>query len=650
MTRPLWEPSPKKIKESSVTHFIANVNDKYSLRIENYWDLDAWSVAEPEKFWSLVWDFCGVIAKHKGDIVLVHGKHMQDARWFPSAQLNFAENLLRRRDDATALIFWGEDKVKRHISYRELYDAVSRMAQALSAQGVQVGDRVVGFLPNLPEAIMLMLATSSIGATWSSCSPDFGVQGVLDRFSQIEPTILISADGYYFNGKTIDCLDRLVAIEKGLPTLKKVVVVPYIRELPNLSALKNAVLLDTFVKPYRSQKITFVQLPFNHPLYILFSSGTTGVPKCIVHGAGGTLLQHIKEHVLHVGLCDGDRLFYQTTCGWMMWNWLCSGLAVGATLLLYDGFPLYRRGTILFDFADAEHMTVFGTSAKYIEALLKGGITPRTTHKLEHMNVMLSTGSPLSPEDFDFVYKHIKSSVRLSSISGGTDIVSCFVQGSPVLPVWRGEIQCRGLGLKVEIYNQQGESVQKEKGELVCTAPFPAMPIGFWNDTDGTKYHAAYFEKFADVWCHGDYAEITSHRGFILYGRSDTVLNPGGVRIGTAEIYRQVEQVNEVVESIAVSQEWGSDVRTILFVKLRDNLLLNEELASSIRKQILKNTTVYHVPAKILQVTDIPRTKSGKIVEIAVRDVVNERTIQNQEALANPEALEQFKNRPELLK
>lgn len=624
-------------------------NIRYALQLANYWDLDAWSVAEPEKFWSLVWDFCGVIAKHKGDTVLVRGKRMQDARWFPSAQLNFAENLLRRRDDAVAIIFWGEDKVKRHISYRELYDTVSRMVQALSAQGVREGDRVAGFLPNLPEAVMLMLAATSIGATWSSCSPDFGVSGVLDRFSQIEPTILLSADGYYFNGKTIDCLNRLVEIEQGLPTLKKIVVVPYVSELPDISALKNAVLLDAFIEPYRPSAIEFVQLPFNHPLYILFSSGTTGVPKCIVHGAGGTLLQHLKEHVLHVDLHKDDRLFYQTTCGWMMWNWMVSGLAVGATLILYDGFSLYKRGTILFDFADAEDMTVFGTSAKYIEALLKGGITPRTTHKLEHMKVILSTGSPLSPEDFDFVYTHIKPSVRLSSISGGTDIISCFVQGSPVLPVWRGEIQCRGLGLKVEIYNEQGKPVRGEKGELVCIAPFPAMPVGFWNDPAGKKYHAVYFEKFANVWCHGDYAELTDHHGFILYGRSDAVLNPGGVRIGTAEIYRQVEQVDAVVESIAVSQEWGVDMRTILFVKLRNGLLLNEELAATIRKQILKNTTAHHVPAKILQVTDIPRTKSGKIVEIAVRDVVHGRVIQNQEALANPEALDQYKNRPELL-
>ena len=428
------------------------------------------------------------------------------------------------------------------------------------------------------------------------------------------------------------------------------IVIPYVDELPDLSALKNGILLNEFIKPYHARTIEFTQFPFNHPLYILFSSGTTGVPKCIVHGAGGTLLQHIKEHILHVDIREGDHLFYQTTCGWMMWNWLVSGLAVGAILFLYDGFPLYRRGTILFDFADAEDITVFGTSAKYIEALLKGGITPRTTHRLKNLKVILSTGSPLSPEDFDFIYTQIQPSIRLSSISGGTDIVSCFVQGSPLLPVWRGEIQCRGLGLKVEIYNERGESVREEKGELVCTAPFPSMPIGFWNDPNGKKYYAAYFEKFANVWCHGDYAELTNHRGFIFYGRSDAVLNPGGIRIGTAEIYRQVEQINDVVESIAISQEWGTDTRTILFVKLRNGLLLSKDLISTIRKQILKNTTVHHVPAKILQVTDIPRTKSGKIVEIAVRDIVHGRPVKNREALANPEALEQFKNRPELLK
>jgi len=650
MTKPLWQPAPDTVPQSNVTRFMREANSRYSAQVTEYWDLDAWSVAEPEKFWSLVWDFCGVVAKCKGSTVLERGDRMMDARWFSSARLNFAENLLRRRDDAVAIVFWSEDKIKQHITYTELYDMVSRMAQALRAQGVLEGDRVAGFLPNIPEAVMLMLATASIGATWSSCSPDFGVQGVLDRFGQIEPTILISADGYYFNGKTIDCLNRLSEIEHGLPTLKKVIVVSYVSESPDLSALQNAATLDMFIKPYFPRAIEFAQLPFNHPLYILFSSGTTGVPKCIVHGAGGTLLQHIKEHVLHVDIREGDRLFYQTTCGWMMWNWLVSGLAAGATLLLYDGFPLYRRGTILFDFADAEDMTVFGTSAKYIEALLKGGMTPRTTHRLKNLKVILSTGSPLSPEDFDFVYTNMKPDVRLSSISGGTDIVSCFVLGCPALPVWRGEIQCRGLGLKVEIYNEQGEPVCEEKGELVCTAPFPAMPIGFWNDPDGKKYHAAYFEKFAGIWCHGDYAELTSHRGFILYGRSDAVLNPGGVRIGTAEIYRQVEQISDVVESIAVSQEWGSDTRTVLFVKLRDGLLLNEELTNTIRKQILKNTTVHHVPAKILQVTDIPRTRSGKIVEIAVRDIVHGRPIKNREALANPEALEQFKNRSELLK
>ena len=462
--------------------------------------------------------------------------------------------------------------------------------------------------------------------------------------------VLISADGYYHAGAAHDSLPRLCEIERRLPTLKKTIIVPYTRATPDISVFAHGVLLNDYVAPHTGEDIPFAQLPFDHPLYIVFSSGTTGAPKCIVHGAGGTLLQHLKEHLLHVDLREDDRIFYNTTCGWMMWNWLVSALALGATLLLYDGSPLHRRGRILFDFADAEGMTVFGTSAKYIETLMKAGLRPRGTHKLQALRTMLSTGSPLLPEDFDYVYEHIKPDIRLSSISGGTDIISCFMQGSPLLPVWRGEIQCRGLGLQVQIYNEAGVRVVGEKGELVCAAPFPAMPVGFWNDREGKKYRAAYFEKFPGVWCHGDYAEETIRGGFIIYGRSDATLNPGGVRVGTAEIYRQVEAVPEVLESIAVGQSWQGDERVILFVKLRPGVALTPELTQRIRSQILLHTTSHHVPAKVLRVDDIPRTRNGKITELAVRDVIHNRPVKNREALQNPEALEYFKNRPELQK
>ncbi len=647
---PLWRPDPDQASRSNVARFMKFVTERFGARLGDYWELDRWAIEFPEKFWVLVWEFGNVIAETRGETVLEHGERMPGARWFPQARLNFAENLLRRRDETLALAFWGEDKVKRHVSHRELYDAVSRLAQALRSQGVGVDDRVVGFIPNMPEAVIAMLATTSLGAVWSSCSPDFGVQGVLDRFGQVEPKVLISADGYYYNGKTHDCLARLAEIEPKLPTLEKILVVPYVSAAPDISGVKNGALLQDFMAPHPARTIDFARLPFAHPLYIMFSSGTTGVPKCIVHSAGGALLQHLKEHLLHVDIHAGDRLFYYTTCGWMMWNWLVSGLASGASLLLFDGSPFYPSGNILFDYADAEGMTVLGTSAKCIEGWSKNEYTPIAAHRLDHLKVILSTGSPLSPEDFDYVYEDIKHDVRLSSISGGTDIISCFVLGNPVLPVWRGEIQCRGLGMKVEIFNDQGQPVHGEKGELVCTAPFPVMPIGFWNDPEGKKYRAAYFERFPNVWCHGDYAEFTAHNGFIIYGRSDAVLNPGGVRIGTAEIYRQVDQLDEVAESIVIGQEWGNDVRVVLFVKLKGGVTLNEPLTNKIKSQIRINTTPRHVPAKIVQVNDIPRTKSGKIVELAVREVVHDRPVKNIEALANPEALEQFRGREELRK
>jgi len=566
---------------------------------------------------------------------LINPERMPGAKWFPEGRLNFAENLLRERDAMLAISFWGEDKVKRQLSRRQLYDMVSRLSQALKAEGVGKGDRVAGYLPNLPEATAAMLATASIGAVWSSCSPDFGVQGVVDRFGQIEPKVFFCADSYLYGGKTFDLAQKNAEILARLPSVRKAVRVSY------------AGGFGDFLDNFSPAQIAFEPVEFNHPLYILYSSGTTGVPKCIVHGTGGTLLQHIKEHRLHSDIKPGDRVFYFTTLGWMMWNWLMSSLASDAALLLYDGSPFVGRGKILFDMADAEGMTHFGTSAKFIDALAKTGLKPRETHSLGTLRAVLSTGSPLSAEGFDYVYQNIKEDVCLSSISGGTDIVSCFVLGNPTGPVWRGEIQAKGLGLAVEVFDENGLPTNG-KGELVCTKPFPAMPLGFWNDPDGSRYHAAYFEKYPNVWRHGDWCEITGHGGMIIYGRSDAVLNPGGVRIGTAEIYRQVEQLEEVVESLVIGQDWESDVRVVLFVKLREGQALDDGLINRIKKKIRDNTTSRHVPAKILQVSDIPRTKSGKIVELAVRDVVHGRQPKNLEALANPEALDFFRNRAEL--
>ena len=644
----LWQPSKERIARSNISAFIKLVNKRWQAGVADSDALYEWSISQPEQFWTSVWDFCGVIAERRGERVLVDGDKMPGAQWFPDAKLNFAENLLRRRDDEDAMVFWGEDKVRRRMSFAEVYDAVSRTAQAMTVAGVKQGDRVAAFMPNMPETIIFMLAASSIGAIWSSCSPDFGVQGVLDRFGQIEPAILFAVEGYYYNGKVIDTLPRVAEIAKNLPSLKCAVIVSYTRERPDIALIPKAIHLKDFVGRYESKTIAFRQLPFNHPLYILYSSGTTGVPKCIVHGAGGTLLQHLKEHQLHTDLKRGDRLFYFTTCGWMMWNWLASGLATGATLLLYDGSPFYPGPDILFDLADDERMTVFGTSAKYIDALNKAGARPVETHSLVTLKAMASTGSPLVAEGFDYVYRAIKKDLLLSSISGGTDIVSCFVLGNPTLPVYRGEIQCRGFGLAVKVFDDDGKAVTGTKGELVCTSPFPSMPIYFWSDPEGAKYRAAYFDRFPGVWCHGDYMELTGRGTCIIYGRSDATLNPGGVRIGTAEIYRQVERLEEVVESLVIGQDWDNDVRVVLFVRLRENLLLDDGLTKKIKDQIRSNTTPRHVPAKIVQVSDIPRTKSGKIVELAVRNVVHGNAVKNLEALANPEALEHFKDRAEL--
>ena len=648
MAEMLWRPSPERIAGANITRFAALVRERHGVDAGDYAALHRWSIENRAAFWSMIWEYGGVIGEQGDGPVLVDGDRMPGAKWFPDARLNFAENLLRRRDDATAVLFRGEDRVRRSLSFRELHDAVSVLAQALRAAGVAKGDRVAGYLPNMPEAVIAMLATASIGAIWSSASPDFGVQGVVDRFGQIAPRVLFSADGYFYGGRRHDSIGRLAPVAERIPSIEHVVVVPYTTGAPDVTAVEKAVLLDEFTAGRTPADVAFERLPFDHPLYVMYSSGTTGAPKCIVHGAGGTLLQHIKELSLHSDVKRGGRLLYFTTCGWMMWNWQVSALACGATLALYDGSPFHPDGNALFDYVAEEGIETFGTSAKYIDAVKKAGLAPAKTHDLSKLEAILSTGSPLVPESFDFVYESIKRDLRLSSISGGTDIVSCFVLGNPAAPVHRGEIQCLGLGLDVHAFDEDGRSVVGEKGELVCTRAFPSMPVGFWNDPDGRKYHDAYFARFDNVWRHGDYVEITERGGVVIYGRSDAVLNPGGVRIGTAEIYREVEQLDEVVEGLAIGQEWEGDVRVVLFVILREGVALDEALETKIRSRIRANATPRHVPARIVRVTDIPRTRSGKITELAVRDVVHGRAVKNKEALANPDALDQFAGRPEL--
>ncbi len=652
MNAPLWQPSPERIAEANLTSFATQVERDWGVKLDGYDALYDWSIEEMEKFWTSVWDFCGVIAETRGSRVLIDGDKMPGASFFPDARLSFAENLLRRRDEADApgdaMVFWGENRVRRRLTYAQVYDQVSRLAQALEAAGVGEGDRVAGFLPNLPETVIGILAANAIGAIWSSCSPDFGVQGVLDRFGQIEPKVLLCADGYLYGGKEIDSLARVREFASQIPSLSRIVVVPYLNQTPDISGLDRAVTYGDFLAPHSPREIPFKRMGFNAPLVIMYSSGTTGKPKCIVHGQGGTLIQHLKEHCLQCDVKRGDRVFYFTTCGWMMWNWLISALACEATLLLYDGAPFFPDGNALFDFAQDERCTLFGTSAKYIDALSNAGLDPKSSHDLGALRSLTSTGSPLAPEGFDYVYGHIKDDLCLSSIAGGTDIVGCFVGGNPIGPVWRGEIQKRHLAMAVDVFDGDGKPLRGEKGELVCTRPFPSMPIQFWNDPGGARYHAAYFETYPNVWHHGDFIELTEHGGVVIYGRSDATLNPGGVRIGTAEIYRQVERMDEVEEAIVIGQEWQNDVRVVLFVRLAPGGVLDDDLTTRIKARIRQGCTPRHVPAKVLQVADIPRTKNNKIVELAVREVVHGRPVKNREALANPEALELYRNLEEL--
>jgi acetoacetyl-CoA synthetase len=654
--RPLWAPSPERIARANLTRFAR----EHAPFAADYAALHAWSVSRPEEFWPAVWRFAGVVAEERPgrapwDAVLEGGDRMAPPdpvlgpRWFRGARLNFAENLLRYRDDREAIVFWNELGRQRALTFAELAAEVERLAAAFAAAGVRAGDRVAGFLPNLPETIVAMLAATRLGALWSSCSPDFGAKGVLDRFGQIRPKILVAADGYRYAGKEIDLLPRLREVRERIPELERVVVVPYLGPAPALDGLRDGVLLSRFVAAAAGASAPpFARLAFDHPVYVMYSSGTTGLPKCMVHGAGGTLLQHLKELVLHTDLRRDDRIFYFTTCGWMMWNWLVSSLAVGATVVLYDGAPLAPRAGILWDMAERERVTVFGTSARYLALCQKEGLAPGRERGLSALRAILSTGSPLAGHSYDYVYDAIGRDLHLASISGGTDIVSCFALGNPTAPVWRGELQARGLGMAVEVFDAEGRSVVREQGELVCTRPFPSMPVAFWDDPDGAKYRAAYFDVYPDVWRHGDWAERTEHDGLVIYGRSDATLNPGGVRIGTAEIYRQVEQFGDVLESLVVGQEWDDDVRIVLFVRLRDGIVLDDALRDRIRRQIREHASPHHVPKKIVQVTDIPRTISGKITEIAVREVIHGRPVKNTDALANPQALELFRDLAEL--
>jgi acetoacetyl-CoA synthetase len=647
MLKPLWEPSEQRIKDSNMYRFMQSVNQTYGLHCTAYNELYQWSVENIEAFWAEMWRFAGIKASKDYQRVIDDPTRMVGAQWFTESRLNFAENLLRCRDEETALIFRGEDSVRRTLTYKELYAATAKVAAALRQAGIVAGDRVVGFMPNMPEAIIAMLAATSIGAIWSSCSPDFGIKGVLDRFGQTRPRILFTADGYYFKGKAVDSLAKISKISKEIPSIEKIIVIPYTRETPDISYLPEAIHYLDF-SSNDADEIEFVQLPFAHPLYIMYSSGTTGLPKCMVQSAGGVLLHQLKELLLHTDLKRDDTIFYFTTCGWMMWNWLTTSLAVGAALVLYDGNPFHPGPDALWRMAEEEKITVFGTSAGYIAALKNAGVKPGKEFNLSPLKALLSTGSPLSKEDFHFIYQDVKADIQLASISGGSDLNGCFALGNPMGPVYEGELQCRGLGMKVFAYDENGSPVVGKQGELVCTAPFPSMPIYFWDDQDGKKYQSAYFEGFPGVWTHGDFIEVTERGGLIMYGRSDATLNPGGVRIGTAEIYRIIEQMEEIEDSVVVGQKWQNDSRVILFVKMKSSSDLTDELQQRIRKNIRSNASPRHVPAKIIEVPDIPYTLNMKKVELAVQKMIHGQEVKNKDALKNPEALDFFADIKEL--
>ena len=643
MKKIMWQPSVEQIQGSQMFEFKEFINDRHGLNLENYHDLHYWSVNRIPEFWDSAWSFFDILHSHPYTQVVDDVSKMPGAIWFDGTRLNFAENLLRRRDDKTAIVFKGEGQPVRKLTYNELYSAVVKTAHALKELGVNKGDRIAGFVPNMPESIIAMLATTAIGAIWSSSSPDFGIKGVLDRFSQIEPKVLFAANGYFYNGKAHDSLEKLQGILKDLTSVQKVVVIPYTQEDPDVSMIDNSVAFPEFIAN-DAETIDFEQLPFDHPLYIMYSSGTTGLPKSIVHGAGGSLIQHMKELRLHCNISADDNVFYFTTCGWMMWNWLVSNLAIGSTVILYDGSPFYPDSNAMWAMAEELGITVFGTSAKFIAASESSGNKPNDINDLSAMRIILSTGSPLMEENFDYIYRDVKKDVQLASISGGTDIISCFAGGSPMLPVHRGELQCSGLAMDVDSFDPQGESIRNEKGELVCKKAFPSMPVYFWNDADGSKYHHAYFDKFENIWYHGDYIEINDHGGVTIYGRSDATLNPGGVRIGTAEIYRVVEQMAEVADSLVVGVQSDGDEQVALFLKMNSGNNLNDELIDSIKRSIRANCTPRHVPSIVKTVEDIPYTISGKKVELAVKNVPHGEKVTNKDALANPEALEYFKD------
>ena len=648
MSQPMWTPSDDRVSATLLKTFMAKAEAEKSVALPDYDTLWQWSVDDKAGFWNEVWEFCEVIGT-RGKEVLVNEEDLINARFFPDSRVNFAENLLRKTGPEAAIIFRSENGERVEWSWDRLHATVSRLQQALIDQGVGVGDRVAGFVPNRPETVAAMLATASLGAVWSSCSPDFGFNGVIDRFGQIEPKVMFCADAYHYNGKVFSSVGTAARLAEAMPSVTQIVVIPYVEERADIAPLgAKGIHLQDLLQKYDEKGVAYTRVPFGSPLYIMFSSGTTGLPKCIVHSVGGTLIQHLKEHMLHCDVKPHDRMMYFTTCGWMMWNWMVTALGCDATLVLFDGSPFYPDGNILADIVASEAVTHFGTSAKYIDACSKADVTPIETHDLSALRTILSTGSPLAPEGFDYIYSNWKSDVCLSSIAGGTDIIACFLVGSPISPVYRGECQKRALGLDVQVYDDEGHALQGEPGDLVCAGPHPSMPIGFWNDPDGSRYRAAYFEKFPNVWHHGDWVVLTGTGGMIFYGRSDAVLNPGGVRIGTAEIYRQVERIEEVLEGVVIGQQWDNDVRVILFVKLREGVTLDDDLTKRIKAEIRANTTPRHVPAKVIQVADIPRTKSGKITELAVRDVVHGKAVKNTEALANPEALDLFRDIPEL--